>query len=83
VKSKHVRIFPSIPYSQFSPLPMKPVEVNTPMPVPPTPLIRVLETIDLSSTNVEHFLDIKTMVESERKLEVTDQSTPWPESKSK
>jgi hypothetical protein len=28
----------------------------TPMPV--TPIIRVLETIDLSSTNVEHFLDI-------------------------
>jgi hypothetical protein len=26
-------------------------------PVPATPLIRVLETIDLSSTNVEHFLE--------------------------
>jgi hypothetical protein len=31
---------------------------NTPMPVPATPLVRVLETIDLSSSNVEHFLDI-------------------------
>src|SRR5581483_2177577 len=29
---------------------------DTPMPV--TPLIRVLETIDLSSTNVEHFLEL-------------------------
>ncbi len=28
-------------------------------PMPATPLIRVLETIDLSSTNVEHFLTIK------------------------
>ncbi len=28
-------------------------------PMPATPLVRVLETIDLSSTNVEHFLDIK------------------------
>ncbi|GCE10158.1 hypothetical protein [Tengunoibacter tsumagoiensis] len=26
-------------------------------PMPTTPLIRVLETIDLSSTNIEHFLD--------------------------
>ncbi len=25
-------------------------------PIPPTPLVRILETIDLSSTNVEHFL---------------------------
>ncbi|GER87328.1 hypothetical protein KDW_14900 [Dictyobacter vulcani] len=32
---------------------------ETPMPIPDTPLIRVLETIDLSSTNVKHFLDIK------------------------
>lgn len=32
---------------------------ETPMPIPATPLIRVLETIDLSSTNVKHFLDIK------------------------
>ncbi|GCE25966.1 hypothetical protein KDA_14500 [Dictyobacter alpinus] len=28
-------------------------------PMPATPLVRVLETIDLSSTNVKHFLDIK------------------------
>jgi hypothetical protein len=26
--------------------------------MPVTPIIRVLETIDLSTTNVEHFLDI-------------------------
>lgn len=32
---------------------------ETPMPMPATPLIRVLETIDLSSTNVKHFLDIR------------------------
>lgn len=32
---------------------------DTPMPVPATPLIRVLETIDLSSANVPHFLDTK------------------------
>lgn len=32
---------------------------DTPMPIPATPLVRVLETIDLSSTNVKHFLDIK------------------------
>ena len=30
---------------------------NTPMPVEP-PLVRVLETFDLSQTNVEHFLDL-------------------------
>ena len=30
---------------------------NTPMPVEP-PLVRVLETFDLSETNVEHFLDL-------------------------
>jgi nicotinic acid mononucleotide adenylyltransferase len=28
-------------------------------PMPEAPLIRVLETFDLSSTNVEHFLDSK------------------------
>jgi hypothetical protein len=32
---------------------------ETPMPMSATPLIRVLETIDLSSTNVKHFLDIR------------------------
>ncbi|GCE18154.1 hypothetical protein KDK_19540 [Dictyobacter kobayashii] len=32
---------------------------DTPMPVPATPLVRVLETIDLSSTNIKHFLEIK------------------------
>jgi hypothetical protein len=30
---------------------------NTPMPVEP-PLVRVLETFDLSQTNVEHFLEL-------------------------
>ncbi|GHO86941.1 hypothetical protein [Dictyobacter formicarum] len=29
-------------------------------PMPSTPLVRVLETIDLSSTNIKHFLDIKS-----------------------
>ena len=28
-------------------------------PMPEAPLIRVLETYDLSSTNVEHFIDSK------------------------
>src|SRR5579885_3318945 len=32
-------------------------------PMPATPLIRVLETIDLSSTNVEHFLDLAERAE--------------------
>lgn len=32
-------------------------------PMPPTPLVRVLETIDLSSTNVEHFLETKQQQE--------------------
>jgi len=27
-------------------------------PVPTTPLVRVLETVDLSQTDVEHFMDI-------------------------
>ncbi len=31
----------------------------TPVPTPAAPLIRVLETIDLSGTNIEHFLDIE------------------------
>jgi hypothetical protein len=35
----------------------RPLFPSTPMPS--TPLVRVLETIDLSSTNVEHFLDAK------------------------
>jgi hypothetical protein len=30
---------------------------ETPMPVEP-PLVRVLETLDLSQTNIEHFLDL-------------------------
>ncbi len=37
---------------------------DTPMPVPPTPLVRILETIDLSSSDVEHFLDIPSDAES-------------------
>lgn len=32
-------------------------------PMPATPLIRVLETIDLSSTNVEHFLELAERAE--------------------
>lgn len=32
-------------------------------PMPATPLIRVLETIDLSSTNVEHFLEMADRAE--------------------
>ena len=56
------RHFPETPLPSFS-LPPRSYtghmldEANV---VPPTPLIRVLETIDLSSTNIEHFLDIKT-----------------------
>lgn len=30
---------------------------DTPVPVFPTPRVRVLETVDLSATNVEHFID--------------------------
>lgn len=45
----------SIPQTQVSALFNFP---DTPMPA--TPLVRVLETIDLSSTNVKHFLDIKS-----------------------
>jgi hypothetical protein len=67
--------FSALPYAQFSPVPP---EVNTPMPVPPTPLVRVLETIDLSSTNVEHFLDIKPTTGPDSALKSRDQSTPWP-----
>ena len=37
------------------PTPLMPQFPNTPMPA--TPLIRVLETIDLSSSKVEHFID--------------------------
>src|SRR5579885_1403167 len=33
-------------------------------PMPATPLIRVLETIDLSSTNVEHFLELAERAEA-------------------
>jgi hypothetical protein len=32
-------------------------EVSAGVDIPPTPLVRVWETIDLSSTNIEHFLD--------------------------
>jgi hypothetical protein len=32
---------------------------ETPVPAPTAPLVRVLETVDLSSTNVQHFLDTK------------------------
>lgn len=46
----------SIPQTQLPTLYPFP---ETPMPMPATPLIRVLETIDLSSTNVKHFLDIR------------------------
>ncbi len=47
---------PSVPKTQLPTLFPFP---ETPVPVPATPLIRVLETIDLSSTNVKHFLDIR------------------------
>lgn len=33
-------------------------------PMPEAPLIRVLETIDLSSSNIEHFLDSKADLEA-------------------
>ncbi|WP_338253631.1 hypothetical protein [Dictyobacter halimunensis] len=46
----------SLPQPQVSSLLNFP---DTPMP-PATPLVRVLETIDLSSTNVKHFLDVKS-----------------------
>ncbi|MGH2493108.1 MAG: hypothetical protein ACRDIV_00215 [Ktedonobacteraceae bacterium] len=38
-------------------LPGKSRAPNTPMPTNP-PLVRVLETFDLSQTNIEHFLDL-------------------------
>ncbi len=41
----------------FPGMPGKAPFPNTPMPVEP-PLVRVLETFDLSQTNVEHFLDL-------------------------
>jgi hypothetical protein len=44
----------------FFPTPRRSPE--TPMPAPP--LIRVLETVDLSHTNVEHFLNMTTHNES-------------------
>jgi hypothetical protein len=47
---------PSVPKTQLPTLLPFP---DTPVPVSATPLIRVLETIDLSSTNVKHFLDIR------------------------
>jgi len=45
---------------------------ETPVPaIPSTPLVRVLETIDLSSTNVEHFLEHDPSQEAENALPVT------------
>jgi hypothetical protein len=70
---------PSLPHALFS---SSHGEVNTPMPVPPTPLVRVLETIDLSSTNVEHFLTIKPDASLGPTLDIKEQSTPLPQSES-
>jgi hypothetical protein len=54
--------FPTIAKTRPITASLPPVPVTRPLfpmtPMPSTPLVRVLETIDLSSTNVEHFLDI-------------------------
>ena len=47
----------SIPVQQVQPVWQEQPAPETPMPE--APLVRVLETFDLSSTNVEHFLDSK------------------------
>ena len=48
-QSEESRSFPGVLSKGHSP--------NTPMPLEP-PLVRVLETFDLSQTDVEHFLDL-------------------------
>lgn len=60
---------PAQPHMQFEAQPTPPPIMqpfpDTPMPAPS--LIRVLETIDLSSTNIEHFLTINNQECSEEK----------------
>ncbi|GAC1368895.1 MAG: hypothetical protein NVSMB44_35710 [Ktedonobacteraceae bacterium] len=48
------RYFPETPLPLFS---LPPWSRRSPLPEPTAPRIRVWETIDMSSTNVEHFLD--------------------------
>ena len=66
IKSQPIQPLP--PIAKTHPLPPAPtIPATRPLPpsrpgflatpVPSTPLIRILETIDLSSTNIEHFLD--------------------------
>jgi hypothetical protein len=54
--------FPTIAKTRPVVASLPPVPVTRPLfpatPMPSTPLVRVLETIDLSSTDIEHFLDI-------------------------
>jgi hypothetical protein len=67
-ETKHQPIQPLPPIAKTHPLhPASTIPVTRPLPpsrpgflatpIPSTPLIRILETIDLSSTNIEHFLD--------------------------
>lgn len=64
-------------HSQSHPQTQAPALFSFPdTPMPATPLVRVLETIDLSSTNVKHFLDIKSQTTGSitRMRDVTAQS---------
>jgi hypothetical protein len=60
-KREILQQFPTIAKTRPIVASLPPVPVTRPLfpatPMPSTPLVRVLETIDLSSTNIEHFLD--------------------------
>ena len=53
--SRRKTYVPPVPQVQY----MWPEQPAPETPMPEAPLFRVLETFDLSSTNVEHFLDSK------------------------
>lgn len=66
VKHETQQNFPTIAKTRPVVAPLPPVPLTRPLfpatPMPSTPLVRVLETIDLSSTDIEHFLDINQPV---------------------
>ncbi len=66
---------PHVPFeAQPTPPPVMQPFPDTPMPAPS--LIRVLETIDLSSTNIEHFLTINNQECPEEKEYVSQARMP-------
>jgi hypothetical protein len=74
--------FPTITKTQPIATTLPPVPVTRPLfpttPMPSTPLVRVLETIDLSTTNIEHFLDAEQPIAQNIPLSQSEDASDLP-----